>query len=438
MMPIIDHAQDIAGEVRRRLEARIDRAMLSIQLRFEQVPLPSRIRGSVRKHTFVPWAKEVPVERLLLGTQGDLPGSQFATRTKDLMWTSRRVGDGPHAQLLRLAADKGASQLTDREILDSPYGMFAKRSLAESGDFFGVRDPQQIVAVARAFIGRYNGEPQANSFRHQSPDGATIGVARIRHSDHYQIIDGHHRAAAAAVAGVERLRVRTRCLPTVTAMQALVTRMSWIDGRRELYQPLPAPEFSSGWPTVRRCTDRLEKIKAFLQAEELLPPVTASYLDVASCYGWFVSAMSDLGYDSRGIELDPLARPLGEAAYGLPADRITIGDGVTILSAMSQRYDVVSCFSLLHHFILGKVDAPPEQLMEMLDKVTGRVLFLDSGQSHEAWFRKTMPDWTTEKLMAFLQDTTQFTRVVDLGPDADAVSPYEDNYGRHLFACIRD
>jgi hypothetical protein len=438
MMPIIDHARDIAREVRRRLEARIDRAMLSTQLGFERVRLPSRIRGSVRKHTFMPSAKEVPVERLLLGTQGDLPGSQFATRTKDLMWTSRRVGDGPHAQLLRLAAHKGASQLTDSEILDSPYGILAKRCVAESGDFFGVRDPQQIVAVARAFIGRCNGEPQANSFRHQSPDGATIGVARIRHSDYYQIVDGHHRAAAAAVAGVERLRVRTRYLPTATAMQALVTRMSWIDGRRELYQPLPAPELSSGWPTVRRCTDRLEKIKAFLQAEELLPPVTASYLDVASCYGWFVSSMSDLGYDSRGIELDPLARPLGEAAYGLPADRITIGDGVTILSAMSERYDVVSCFSLLHHFILGKVDAPPELLMELLDKVTGRVLFLDSGQSHEAWFRKTMPDWTTEKLMAFLQDTTQFTRIVDLGPDADAVSPYEDNYGRHLFACIRD
>jgi hypothetical protein len=437
-MPIIDYARNIVREVRRCLEARVDRTVWSAKLRFERVPVPSRLRGSLRKHTFVPWTKEVPVERLLLGTQGDLPGSQFATRTKDLMWTSRRVGDGPHAQLLRLASPNGAPRLTDREILDSPYGMLANRCVAESGDFFGAREPQQIVAVARAFIGRNNGDPQSNAFRHQSPNGATIGVARIRHSDYYQIIDGHHRGAAAAAAHVKCVRVRTRWLPTTTAMQGLVTRMSWIDGRRELYQPLPAPELSSGWPTVRRCTDRLEKITTFLQAEELLPPVTASYLDVASCYGWFVSAMSDLGYDSQGIELDPLAIPLGEAAYGLPASKITIGDGVTILRAMSRRCDVVSCFSLLHHFILGRADATPEQLMELLDKVTGRVLFLDSGQSHEAWFRKTMPDWSTDKLMAFLQDTTQFTRVVDLGPDADATPPYEDNYGRHLFACIRD
>jgi hypothetical protein len=214
--------------------------------------------------------------------------------------------------------------------------------------------------------------------------------------------------------------------------------MSWIDGRRELYQPLPAPELSSGWTTVRRCTDRLEKITNFLRAEQLLPPVTSSYLDVASCYGWFVSAMRGLGYDCRGIELDPLAGPLGQAAYSLSPEHITIGNCVNVMRDTSQQWDIVSCFSLLHHFIMGTADATATQLMELLDKVTGRVLFLDSGQSHEAWFRKTMPDWSTKELMTFLQDTTQFARVIDLGPDADAIAPYEDNYGRHLFACVRD
>jgi hypothetical protein len=28
--------------------------------------------------------------------------------------------------------------------------------------------------------------------------------------------------------------------------------------------------------------------------------------------------------------------------------------------------------------------------------------------------------------------------VIDLGPDQDDVPPYEENYGRHLFACIRN
>jgi hypothetical protein len=175
-----------------------------------------------------------------------------------------------------------------------------------------------------------------------------------------------------------------------------------------------------------------------LRAEDFLPPATKSYLDVASCYGWFVSAMGDLGYECHGIELDPLASPLGQAAYGLRPEQITIGNCVNVMRDTSQRWDVVSCFSLLHHCVLGRTDATPAQLMELLDKVTGRVLFLDSGQSHEAWFRKTMPDWSTERLMAFLQDATQFARVIDLGPDADAVPPYEDNYGRHLFACIRE
>ncbi len=312
MITTIDYGRNIFREARQRFESRVDHAVWAAKLRFERVPIPSRLRGSMRKHTFVPWTKEVPVAKLLLGCQGDLPGSQFATRTKDLMWTSRRVADGPHAQLLRLASAKGASGLTDREILDSPYGILGERCVAECGEFFGASEPQQIVAVARAFIGRYNGEPQANTFRHQSPHGATIAVARIRHSDYYQIIDGHHRGAALAAADVKRVRVRTRLLPTTTAMQGLLTRMSWIDGRRELYQPLPAPELSRGWTTVRRCSDRLEKITNFLRTERLLPPVTKSYLDVASCYGWFVSAMRDLGYEAQGIE----ARSARQAARG--------------------------------------------------------------------------------------------------------------------------
>jgi hypothetical protein len=76
--------------------------------------------------------------------------------------------------------------------------------------------------------------------------------------------------------------------------------------------------------------------------------------------------------------------------------------------------------------------------MKLLDKVTGSVLFLDSGEGHEAWFSTTMPDWNPGKIKKFIEETTSFAHVIDLGADADAVPPYDDNYGRHLFACIRD
>jgi hypothetical protein len=439
MTPAINYRPSLLIGRLRRVNVMGERAIWASKLYIEKMPIPPRLRQWLRRCLFVPGVKEVPVEKLLLGSQHNLTGSQFAERTEDLMWTSTPAANGPHAELLRLASLKPSSKLTDDEILESPYGMFTRRCVQVCGEFLGASESSQLIDVARAFIARSHGEPQLHQgFLGQSKDGEPIRVARIRHSDHYQILDGHHRVAAAAVAGVKSVPVCIRRLPTVTAIQGLLTGMSWIDGRRELYQPLPAPELSSAWTTVRRCSDRLEKMAEFLGHEDLLPPVTTSYLDVASCYGWFVNAMGDLGYECEGIELDPLARPLGEAAYGLRPSQITTGDCTEVMQNASRQWDVVSCFSLLHHFVLGKADATPMQLMELLDKVTGRVLFLDSGQGHEAWFAQTMPDWTAEKLKQFIEDTTQFTRVADLGADVDAVPPYHDNYGRHLFACIRD
>jgi hypothetical protein len=244
--------------------------------------------------------------------------------------------------------------------------------------------------------------------------------------------------AAAAVAGRESLAVTVKWLPVRTPLQDLLDGMSWLGGSRELYQPLESPELDDSWVLVRRCTDRLEKMQRLLGTEGLLPPATGTYLDVASCYGWFVASMRDLGFEASGIERDPLARPLGAAAYGLDPAAITTGNAEDVLAAAGRRWDVVSCFSLLHHFVLGRGSVPPEELVRRLDAATGRVLFLDTGQEHEAWFRQSLSGWSTEHVERFLREHTTFDRIVDLGPDSDARGPYTENYARTLFACIRD
>ena len=114
------------------------------------------------------------------------------------------------------------------------------------------------------------------------------------------------------------------------------------------------------------------------------------------------------------------------------------GDAVEFLRGDTGPYDVVSCFSLLHHFALGRGSVDEVALFRLLDRATGRVLFLDTGQAHEAWFRKSLPEWNADYVREFLEQYGTFDRVIDLGPDQDAVPPYEDNYGRHLFACVRD
>ncbi|GAT68110.1 parB-like nuclease domain protein [Planomonospora sphaerica] len=397
----------------------------------KSLPIPAKVRvqlstALLRQRGSV----TVPIDRLLLGAQNGWTATKFSTGTGDMLWGSTPVSEGPHVALLRLADGREPS---DEEILDSPYGTLARRAVATGGRYFWATDDAGIVETARAFIDRHRGgAPQAPRTYQSGPDDPIL-VAPVKWSGYYQVLDGHHRLASAVQRGERSAEVTVKRFPVTTPLQDHLLRMSWLDGTRELYQPIDAPELAESWPTVRKCTDRRDKMREFLG-----DPAGLSYLDVASCYGWFVSEMGRLGMDAHGVERDPLAVPLGQAVYGLPAGAIETGDCVEILGTADRTWDVVSCFSLLHHFVLGRASVGPEDLLRLLDRVTGRVLFLDTGQENEAWFRTSLAGWNPSMIADFLRRNTTFSKIVDLGPDDDAVPPYADNYRRHLFACVRE
>jgi hypothetical protein len=347
------------------------------------------------------------------------------------------VIDGPHVALLRLADERGDA-LTDDDIVASAYGRMALRCVDARGSYFGVTDHNGVVALARDYIARYRGESLASGaaadYRSRASD--PILVAPIKTSECFQVLDGHHRVALAATRGDQYVEVTAKWLPTTTPLQDLLGQMSWLDGSRELYQPVDSAELRKSWPQVRRCTDRRDKMLAFLGERDLLPPSTSTYLDVASCYGWFVNQMAAAGFEARGIERDPLGPRLGNIVYGLPERLIRVGDAEQLLRD-EPRTDVVSCFSLLHHFVLGRASVDAAELVRLLDRVTARVLFLDTGEGHEAWFRESLAGWDANKVESFLREHGTFDEIVNLGPDCDAIPPYENNYGRHLFACVR-
>jgi hypothetical protein len=391
-----------------------------------------------RLYPVLPWrpgTAEIAVDRLQLGVMGPQTAAEYAAATGDLLWPSTLVVDGPHLALLR-QADGAGTELSDDDILASPYAAMARRCLEHHGRFFWAGDDGGIVEVARDFVDRARGRASTGAPRaHQSPAGSPIRLAPIRWSGQYQVIDGHHRIAIAAHRGDATVTAKVKWLAVTTPFQDLLNEMSWIGGERELYQPIEAPELRPGWTTVRRCTDRLTKMQALLAERGV--GEGASYLDVACCYGWFPSRLLAAGFDAHGIERDPLSRPLAQAVYGLDPGRIEIGDAVEALRGAGRTYDVVSCFSLLHHFALGRASVGADDLLRLLDDVTGRVLFLDTGQDDEAWFAESLRGWDPASIRERLLRVTSFDEVVDLGPDADRVPPYADNYGRHLFACIR-
>lgn len=394
-------------------------------------PARHRLARITRWH---PRLRHVPIDSLLLGAQNGIPASLFATLCGDPRWPSRRVTEGPHAQLLDRAA---SGPLTDDEILASSYGRMAGACIRHTGRYFAAADHAGIVDEARQFIARSSGHGSSTATGdHHSVPGLPILVSPIADSDCYQVLDGHHRIAQLAKDGATSVQVRVRRGSVTTPLQDLLLSMSWLKGERELYQPVSSPELTACWPTVRRCTDRLDAMTTFLVERGFDEPGT-TYLDVASCYGWFVAQMAALGYGAEGIERDPQGARLGRLMYGLDTSRVHIGNAETVLADTARTWDVVSCFSLLHHFVLGRGSCDAAELVRRLDAATGRVLFLDTGQDHEHWFRDSLRGWDTARIAAFLADNTTFDEVVDLGPDQDAVAPYGDNYGRHLFACVR-
>lgn len=431
-------AISLGRRARRRVIVRlqpIGKRLVSLR---DTVPAPVRApmsKALLRR----PWTSSVPIDSLLLGSQAGLSGADFAIATRDLLWPSTRVVDGPHTALLERAVAEQPNCLTDDEILDSSYAALARDCIRVRKHFFGATDDAGILRLARSTIARHLGaEPAGGPPIAATDPGGSILVARVRGSSTHQVLDGHHRVASMAVKGAHTAPVTVKWLPVQTPLQELLSRMSWIGGTRELYQPVDAPELER-WTLVRKCTDRLAKMRTVLAAERLVPSAedSLSYLDVASCYGWFVKQMELLGFAASGMERDPLALQVGEATYDLSPDRVEIGDCVELLRATQNRFDVVSCFSLLHHFVLGRGSIGPEELVRLLDTVTGRILFLDTGQEHEEWFMESLPGWSTEYITVFLKQYTSFDRILDLGPDEDAVGPYAANYRRHLFACVR-
>lgn len=397
------------------------------------VPIATR-RRLVRRVAWRNQEVEVPLQRILLGGQHFMSAGEYAAGSDDLLWPSTPVADGPHVDLLRRAAQ---GELTDEEILESPYGKLARTCIRIGGHYFGAVDDAGVVQVAREFVAGRTIEEERDQRPAQSDPGEPVHLAAIRNSDCFQVVDGHHRLAERIVAGDEHVTARVRRVAVTTPLQDLLDKMSWIGGKRLLYQPVDAPELDLSWTTVRRCQDRLDAMDKQL-ADLGVTPSGSTHLDVASAYGWFVAEMSKLGFTSSGIERDPLARELGPAIYGIDPEQVVTGDAVDFLRAQTGTYDVVSCFSLLHHFALGRGSVDAVGLYRLLDRVTGRVLFIDTGQNHEAWFQNSLAEWDTEYIAEFLQRYGTFDRVIDLGPDQDAVAPYEDNYARHLFACVRD
>jgi SAM-dependent methyltransferase len=334
----------------------------------------------------------------------------------------------------------GKATLSSDWLKKTRYWSNALECLLNTGRYFSAREEQQIKTIAEGFLARAfpqistNREPLPECYDH-SPPGALPIVIPVFASPLYQVLDGHHRIATAWVQGEKKIQALVQRKPVKTMLQKQVLDVVWQEGRAELYQPVEAPEFRT-WPRVRNCHDRLSMMLALL-ADLGLDASNNNYLDVGSSYGWFVAQMSSLGYASAGVEIDGFAAKLAPVLYGSPNGAVVQSEAVRFLENIRRPIDIVSCFSVLHHFVLGKGSVKANEFAKLLAKATGKVLFIDTGEYHECWFKESLSEWTPEYIGLWLQGNTDFTRVIRLGRDSDNIGQFSNAYGRTLFACVR-
>ncbi|MFC7300814.1 methyltransferase domain-containing protein [Cognatiluteimonas weifangensis] len=396
--------------------------------------------GKALKHAKRTWrlstSRPIALDKILCGGEHGMDGLQFSRHTDDATRTSTQVAHSPHSRLLRQYIEIGERLFDAGTFEQTDYYTNAVRCIDMFGRYFNAKDAGGILPIARNLVALYRGaEIRKGQASHAfSRPNDPIIVYPIQHSDCYQLSDGNHRVAVACARGYKRIRAYVRNRPQTTTLQQYLLDVSWNVNRRELYQPISSPELSQ-WRLVRKCSDRLEMMMRHLTPLRLEEGST--YLDIACNYGWFVKEMRDAGYDAYGIEIDKFARKIGVLKYGLPVSSLLAGEATIFLRETSSRYDIVSCLSLLHHFVLGGDPGLATELLRHLDRLTKRVLFIELGDADEAWFRRRMPGWTPAHIHDWLRENTTFSSIVALGKDSDRAPPYAGNYGRTLFACTR-
>ena len=393
----------------------------------------------------VPYLLVVKLDRLLCGGENGLSAAQYARHTGNVMRPSTPVALSPHVDFLRQYQLLGNHIFEPAVFKKTDYFNYALECIAATGAYLGCTSEDEIRSLAKRFAALYRSALPPDdpaSKKHFRPPGSIVYVRRIKFSDCFEVVDGMNQLAIAYVTGRQQYKVYVMPPEVVTPIQQLILDHAFCRGSsRELYQPVEAPELGPEWILIRKCADRFKLMEDFLISNQLMPPACQSYLDIAFSYGWFVREFGKLGFDAHGGgEIDWAACEIAKRVYGLREDQLTRGEVVHFLKSNTKQYDVVACLSLLHHFLLGapyRASISAEEMIELVDRATGGILFFDMGQEHEAWFHDKLKGWNPDFIEEWLRANTSFQSIQRLGTDHDNVPPFEHNYGRTLFACLK-
>jgi len=119
---------------------------------------------------------------------------------------------------------------------ETAYFRNARDSIKLFGEYFPYCWlPEQIEICAKRFVLQHEHKSVTDlpSAGH-SPTGENIRVYTVKESDCYELDEGNHRVAFAALRGDESILADILDIPDYTPLQEMILRVEWQSGEREI------------------------------------------------------------------------------------------------------------------------------------------------------------------------------------------------------------
>lgn len=200
---------------------------------------------------------------------------------------------------------------------------------------------------------------------------------------------------------------------------------------RVLYQPVSIQLINSSSNIIRNSKDRFDAMLEFCQKRYGGDLSQKSYLDIGSCYGYFVDAFNNYCKEVRGIESSEKEYRTCKIFYPNIADSVSNQDFTKVIKRY-KKYDIVSLLSVMHSIIISESEEYATSMLKLVDEKTNNVLFFDMGEDKESIYSETMKGWNKESIREWILANTSFDYCEPLIEDGDI------RFGRTLFACYRE
>lgn len=383
--------------------------------------------------------RKIAISKILVGQQAGIPLKKWVEISGEKERISLPLVDSPYVSFLKEVQRDEKLLNDDKFLINSSYFKLGLRCIKVKGHFLGAKNEDELKQWMKNYYliykNRINGKRANLSLKIEdghSKDGDKIKLREIKDSDSYEIIDGHHRIAINYLMGkkyIEAIIIEKGH----SALQDKLLKINIVNKRVELHQPIDKLDVKY-WPVIRRCNDRFDMMKKFISTNKIK---INSVLDLACSYGWFIYQFKNMGFKVLGIDRDEKAIEIADIVYNITPKETKVTRIENFLNLSRDKYDIVLFLSILHHYGIGKESGDIKKILKGLDKITKKVLFLDTGQNHEIWLKKRLSEWDDNYIINLIKSNTSFKSVIPLGKDKDNRGNYKGNYNRTLFACIK-